>query len=145
MKVDESKTKIKKKNNITTEISTDTNELQKLINLSDFKPLQVKFKYTFIDNSEGRAVGPSDSFLEAIIYFDEKTMNKIWDIDKNADFPNPNYQRENFKFNWIEKEIISELEKSDSTKSPHPDFIFGTENGKCWYLNNKILFRKETT
>lgn len=138
----DSKTNIEKSKNITTEISTDINRLQKLIDLSNFKPEKVKFKYTFIDNSKGRVPGPSDSFLEAILYFDEETMNNIREIDKNTDFPNPNYRKEIFKFDWLDKEILDELEQSDSLKSSHPDFIFGTGNGKCWYLENKILFVK---
>jgi hypothetical protein len=140
----ESKTKTEKQDNITVEISTDINQLQNLIDLSKFKPEKVKFKYIFIDNSKGRVPGPSDSFLEAILYFDDKTMEKIWKIDQNADFPNPNYQKQNFKFDWLDQQILSELEKSDSLKNVHPDLIFGTSNGECWYLKNKILFKKET-
>lgn len=132
------------KKNITTEISTDINQLQKLINLSRFKPEKVKFKYTFIDNSKGRVPGPSDSYLEAVLYFDDKTMEKIWKTDINIDFPIPNYQKQDFKFDWFDKLAISELEKSDSLKNVHPDLIFGTNNGKCWYLKDKVLFLKET-
>lgn len=139
-----SKTEIVKINNKTTEISTDVIQLQKLINLSEFKPEKVKFKYTFIDNSQGRVPGPSDSYLEAVLYFDEKTMEKIWGIDKNADFPNSNYQKQNFKFDWLDKETIFELKNSDSIKNGHPDLIFGTNSGKCWYLKNKILLSENT-
>lgn len=140
----EVKTTNKTQSNITIEISTDKNKLKKLINLSDFNPQEVKFKYTFMDNSKGRIAGPSNSFLEAVLYFDDKTMEKIWKIDKNTDFPIPDYRKRDFKFDWLDKEIILELERSDSLKNPHPDFIFGTENGKCWYLKNKILFIKQT-
>lgn len=69
-------------------------------------------------------------------------MNNIWEIDKNADFLNPNYRKEIFKFDWLDKEILEELDQSNSLRSSHPDFIFGTGNGKCWYLENKILFVK---
>lgn len=140
----QSTTETEKKDNVTTQISTDSEQLQKLIDLSEFKPEKIKFKYKFIDNSKGRVPGPSDYSLEAILYFDDETMEKIWKIDKNADFPNPNYQKQDFKFNWLDKQTISELEKSDGLKNAHPDLIFGTNNGKCWYLKNKILFRKET-
>ena len=83
---DNSNTKIEKKNNITTETSTEINRLQKLLDFSKFKPKNVKFKYVFIDNSGGRLPAPSDSFLEAVLYFDEKTMEEIWKIDKDTDF-----------------------------------------------------------
>jgi len=135
---------IAKNNNYTTEISTDVNQLQKLINVSEFKPEKVRFKHILIDNSKGRISGPSDSYLEAILYFDAETMEKIWDIDKRTDFPNPNYQKQNFHFDWLDNGTLSELEKSDSLRNAHPDLIFGTDNGKCWYLKNKILFTKET-
>lgn len=130
------------KSNTNTEVSTDINSLQKLINLSKFRPEKVKFKYIFINNSEGRIPGPSDSFLEAVICFDEQTMKKIWDLDKNADFAHPDYQKQDFEFDWLDEKIINELKQSDSLKAAHPDFIFDTYNGKCWYLKNKILFIK---
>lgn len=130
------------KSNTNTEVSTDINSLQKLINLSKFRPEKVKFKYVFIDNSGERISGPSDSFLEAVIYFDEQTMKKIWDLDKNADFAHPDYQKQDFEFDWLDEKIINELKQSDGMKAAHPDFIFDTENGKCWYLKNKILFIK---
>lgn len=88
----------KVKSNINTEVSTDINSLQKLINLSKFRPEKVKFKYVFIDNSGERISGPSDSFLEAVIYFDEQTMKRIWDLDKNTDFVFPNYTKKDFEF-----------------------------------------------
>ncbi|MGG5208614.1 hypothetical protein ACQWU4_06670 [Chryseobacterium sp. MIQD13] len=140
----ESEPKTEKKNNITTEISTDIGQLQKLIDLSKFRPKKVKFKYTFIDNSNGRVPGPSDSFLEAILYFDDKTMEKIQEMSQNAEAPAPNYQKKAFKFDWLDKQVLSELENSDSLKNLHRDLIFGTNNGECWYLKNKILFKKET-
>ncbi|MBB6372476.1 hypothetical protein [Chryseobacterium shigense] len=139
----EPKVKTEKKKNITTEISTDINQLEKLINLSEFRPEKVKFKYTFIDNSGGRVPGPSDSFLEALLYFDDKTMEKIRETDQNASLPVSNYQKHHFTFSWLDKETLSELEQSDSLKSIHPDLIFGTNNGGCLYLKNKILLIKE--
>ncbi|KMQ62379.1 hypothetical protein ACM40_08770 [Chryseobacterium sp. BLS98] len=140
----ESKPKTEKQDNITTEISTDISQLQKLIDFSKFRPEKVKFKYTFIDNSNGRVPGPSDSFLEAILYFDDKTMEKIQEISQNEEASNLNYQKKAFKFDWLEKQVLSELESSDSLKNIHPDLIFGTNNGECWYLKNKILLKKET-
>lgn len=132
-----------KKENVTAEISTDVNQLQKLIDLSEFKPENVKFKYIFIDNSKGRVPGPSDSYLEAVLYFDDKMMERILKIDKNVDFPNPNYQKNDFKFEWLDKQTLSELEKADSLKNIRPDVIFRTNNGVCLYLKNKILLIKE--
>jgi|GEM_PF-2518786 len=132
---------IKQNENIKTEISTDIDKLKRMMNVTDYDyPLQkVKFKYTFFDNSQGRISSPSDLFLEVVLYFDDEAMTKIKEIDKNADFPKPEFQKKEFKFDWLDNETLSEFEKSDN-QSAHPDFIFGKSTGKCWYLKNKILY-----
>ncbi|MFZ4931362.1 hypothetical protein [Chryseobacterium sp. Mn2064] len=128
--------------NITTQNSTDIHILGNIIDLSKFRPEKVQFQYRFIDNSGGRTPGPSDSYLEAVLYFDEKTMDKIWEIDQTIDFNRSDYSKEDFNFTWLKEPISSELKASDTLKSGHPDLVFGTANGKCWYLKNKILFIK---
>lgn len=134
---------IQKNENITSVISTDLNKLGKIIDLTKFKPLNVKYKYVFIDNSNGRIAGPSDTDLEAVLYFDNKTMKKIKDIDLAADFPEQNFEKKEFKFDWLDEKIVTELENSEK-KSAHLDFLFGTNNGKLWYLKDKILMKLTT-
>lgn len=61
--------------------STDTAKLSQLIDITTYKPTHAKFKYTFINNSgqnERLSVpGPSDSYLEAALYFDSITYKQI--------------------------------------------------------------------
>ena len=134
--------------NIRIIISTDINKLGKLLNFKTYKPIKIKFKYTYFDytgqNKRITVPGPSDYSLEALLYFDSLTFNRLKDVDRHADYPSPNYTRNEFKFDWLDKVILDELEKSDKNYHGHPDFFFGTINGKSWYLEKKILIKKWT-
>ncbi len=70
-----------KKGNFSTTISTDTSKLTNIIDIKVFKPTHVKFKYTFIGKSgqdERISVpGPSDNYLQAILYFDTTTFKNL--------------------------------------------------------------------
>jgi hypothetical protein len=66
---------------------------------------------------------------------------KFIDFDRNADYPSPNYVLNDFKFEWLDFETEKELENSNKNYHGHPDFFFGTKNGKCWYLHNEILIK----
>lgn len=137
-----------KNGNITTTISTDIEKLGQLLNFKTYKPTKVKFKYTFIDNTGQNkrlsVPGPSDYSLQALLYFDSLTFEKFIDYDRNADYPSPNYNREEFKFDWLDKEILNELNNSKENYHGHPNFFFGTTNAKAWYLDKKILISKWT-
>jgi len=134
--------------NVTTTISTDIDKLAKLLDFKTYKPTKVKFKYVFIDNSGQNkrmsVPGPSDYSLQALMYFDSLTFEKFYDFDRHADYSSPNYTKEEFKFDWLDKEILTELEDSNPYYHGHPDFFFGTTNGKSWYLDKKILIQKWT-
>ncbi len=134
--------------NITTTISNDINKLTKLLTFKTYKPTKVMFKLVSIDNSgqnERISVpGPSDYSLQALLYFDSLTFKKIRDLDKEIDYNSPKYTKEEFKFDWLDKEILTELENSHPNYHGHPDFLFGTRNGKSWYLDKKILIQKMT-
>jgi hypothetical protein len=54
------------------------------------------------------------------------------------------YNKAEFQFDWLEKYLLTALEHSDDDYHGHPDFFFGTTNGKCWHLNKKILISKST-
>ena len=135
---------IKNGNSIIT-YSTDIKKLGKLINLKNYKPTRVKFKYFTIDNSSQNSrvsvPGPSDYSLEVLMYFDSITFKKFYAFDKTADYSSPNYDVEEFKFDWLDKETLLELENSDKNYHGHPDFFFETNNGQSWYLENKILLK----
>jgi hypothetical protein len=130
------------KANVSTTISTDTAKLATLINLKEFKPTHVKFKYVFIDNSgknERLTVpSPSDSHLEAVLYFDEATFNKMRIKYFNTDYVSPAFDKNSFNFEWLDKDVKDELLKDDTGYHGDPDYVFG---GACklWLLNDKLL------
>lgn len=132
--------------NKTETISTDTAKLSKLINLSTFKPMQVKFKYTHYDNSgknERLGVpGPSDGFLEAVLYFDSATFMALKRNYNNIDYKTPDYDKEDFNFTWLDKEVKQELAAAGSGYHGQPDYFFTTgQSGKLWLLHNKVLLK----
>lgn len=144
-KDDETKTK----GNISTTISTDTTKLARLINLRTYKPTHAKFKYTFIDNSgqnERLTVpGPSDNFLQAILYFDTTTFKELRTKYFMADYPLPNFDKQTFNFEWLDNDTKDELLKSDTSYHGHPDYFLGLgQSGKLWLLDNKLLLINST-
>lgn len=130
--------------NISTTISTDKSKLARVLNFNTYTPNQVKFKYIFIDNSgKGErfpAPGPSDSELEAVLYYDSLTFQKILDLYKDTLFISPNYSSLQFDFDWLDENISGELLKSSKDYRGHPDIFLGTGNsGQLWFLDKKIL------
>ena len=129
--------------NINTTISTDIGKLGRLLDFTIYKPTKVKFKYIYADNSgESQRLtvpGPSDYYLQALLYFDSLTFAKFRDFDKNADYPSPDYNRQTFMFEWLDEEVKNELSQTDTNYHGHPDFFFKTTNSKLWYLDKKIL------
>jgi hypothetical protein len=142
------KDSVVKNGNVTTTISTDINKLGQLLDFKTYKPTKVKFKYTFIDNSgQNQRVsvpGPSDYSLQAILYFDSLTFEKFLEYDRKANYPSPNCNKDEFKFDWLDKGIIEELNNSKENYHGHPNFFFGPTNSKAWYLDRKILISKWT-
>jgi hypothetical protein len=138
-----------KEGNKSTTLSTDTAKLSKLIDITTFKPTQAKFKYTFIDNSgqnERLSVpGPSDSYLEAVLYFDTATFRQLKTKYFNVDYPSPEYDRNRFNFEWLDTDVRNELLQTDTTYHGHPDYFLGLGvKGKLWFLSNKVLLTKTT-
>ena len=134
--------------NVTTVFSTDIDRLGKLLNFKTYRPVKVRFKHVFRDNSgQNRRLtvpGPSDYSLQALLYFDSLTFEQFLEFDRHADYPSPDYNRTDFAFNWLDKEILTEPENSDKDYRGHPDFFFGTADGKLWYLDGKILLVNST-
>jgi hypothetical protein len=128
-------------------ISTDTAKLASLINIAIFKPANVKFKYLFFDNSgQNQRIsvpGPSDSYLEAILYFDSATFTQLKGRYFMADYPLQQSGRQDFNFEWLDNDVKNELLNCDTNYHGHPDLFFGGSN-KLWLLNNKLLLRRST-
>jgi hypothetical protein len=138
-----------KTGNIYTTISTDTSKLSKIIDINIFKPTKAKFKYIFIDNSGQNerlpVPGPSDNYLEAVLYFDTVTFKTLKTKYFSENYHSPNLDKRNFNFEWLDKDIKIELMKSDANYQGHPDFFLGLgQLGKLWLLENKLLLTKST-
>jgi len=125
--------------------SSDINKLGKLINLKNFRPEKIMYHHMYIEtiNGTGSEAEPKDDYLQAVLYFDSTTFQKMLEVSKNADYSLPNYSRGQFEFPWLERALFSELENSDSDYHGHPDLFFDTQDGKIWFLDQKILFYRE--
>lgn len=138
-----------KAGNISITISADSSKLSRIINIHSYRPTQVKFKYSFIDNSGNNdrlsVPGPLDNYLEAVMYFDTITFKALKAKYFEADYPSPNFDKLSFNFDWLDNDTKNELMKSDTNYQGHPDFFFGLgHSGKLWLLNNKLLLIKTT-
>ena len=138
-----------KDGNKSTTLSTDTSILSKIIDISTSKPIHAKFKYTFIDNLGGNerisVPGPSDSYLQAVLYFDTTTFNQVKKRYFNMDYLSPKYDRQEFNFDWLDTDIRKELLESDTSYHGHPDYFLGLgAQGRLWLLDNKVLLTKST-
>ena len=88
--------------------------------------------------------GPSDSYLHAVLYFDSVTFNQLKAMYFNADYVSPDYNKQEFNFDWLDQEVKEELLNSDADYHGHPDYFLGSGvNGKLWLLKNKLLLKKE--
>jgi hypothetical protein len=128
--------------------SRDTARLSKLIDLRTYKPTATEFHYTYIDNSGDGFLstpGPSDSYLQAILYFDSATYNRLRKVCNDPPVDSLTYapyQREDFIFPWVSPDVLDELLKSDSSYHNYTCAPF--HNCRLWLLNNKVLLRKES-
>lgn len=129
--------------------STSVEKLGEIIDLSKYKPTKVKFKYVYCDNSgtENRSIpGPSDHYLNALMYFDEATFKNL-QMFKQVDthiWPIPDFKKEDFDFDWLDEEIKTELMKSDTAYHGDHDRYFNS-NGKLWMMENKLLLLKRSS
>jgi hypothetical protein len=138
-----------KDGNKSTTLSSDTSKLSKIIDLTTFKPTHVKFKYVFIDNSGQNkrlsVPGPSDSYLQAVLYFDPATYRNFKTKYFYADYVAPNYDKQDFNFEWLDPDTRRELLQFDTSYHGHPDFFLGLGvKGKLWFLKDKVLLTKTT-
>jgi hypothetical protein len=125
-------------------IIQDSSKLANYINLSIYKPMQVYFQYKIINASSNRDLisGPSDSILEAVIYFDSITMQEI----KNKSIESKeNIQKNSYQFNWLSEELNLEINKSD-IKEYQPNIFVKSPllNGGYIILNKCIILKLYT-
>lgn len=134
--------------NIYTTHSRDTARLAKLIDLRTYKPTATEFHYIYIDNSgDGflSTAGPSDSYLQAVLYFDSATYSRLLKVchDPPSDsLTTDRYQRDDFIFPWLAPAVLQELLESDSSYHNYTCAPF--HHTTLWLLDKKVLLRKES-
>lgn len=130
-------------------VSTDIAELGKLLNLKTFPPEKVQFRNTVRDNSGGddplAIPGPSDSYLEAILYYNPETFRKLQAALDSSQSASAEYQEKDFEFDWLSQEIKEELSQSDTSYHGHDDPFFSrNSNSRLWLLKGKLLLYSYT-
>ena len=104
--------------------STDISELGKYINLEGHKPLQVKWSYGKLGNqSDSRTPGPNDYRLEAMLQFDEETIEELKEKYKLLSVSVRELRKEQFRFEWLDKKSLNKLSSSKSLFYYHPNFF----------------------
>jgi hypothetical protein len=128
--------------------SSKISELEKLINLEQFRPEKVNFRYIFIDstgqNDPNYLPGLSKyNSLQAVLYFDSVTFSKMMAQAVLMDYAFATHKKQTFNFEFLNEQVSKELKKSDEeTYHGHPDLFFGSNGGKLWILDRKILLSK---
>lgn len=135
-----------KEGNQLTTFSGDTALLARYLDLSRFRPRQVRFQRVLIDNSgtgERLSVpGPSDAWLEAALWFDSSTVRALRTAYKSIDYPDPGLQPGQFRFDWLDSATLRQLDASDTTYHGHPDVFFSQRPGaRLWITGNIVLLR----
>lgn len=125
--------------------SSDISKLGKLINLEKFRPKKITYHHTYIETVNGNdsETEPKDDYLQAVLYFDPMTFKKMLELSKYEDYSKPHYPKSQFSFPWLSRELSSELENADPAYHGHPDLFFDTEDGRLWFLDQKVLFYRE--
>ena len=137
-------TKTTTEGNVTTTTSTDPEKLSRWIDIREYRPRKVKFKHIVADNSaKAKSLsvpGPSSQVLEAILYFDTETFERLKKAYFQIDYPPVDFKRDLFYFDWLDKDVKEELLASDKNYHGHPDYFFaGRNNSVLWFLKNKVL------
>lgn len=111
-------------------ISSDIDELGKLLDFKTYRPTKVQFRCvrkTASNENKER----SDYSLQAVLYFDSLTMEKMFDFDRHADYLSPDYKKESFMFNWLDINVLKEMENSSPNYHGHPDFFLELQVANC--------------
>lgn len=128
--------------------STNLDTLGKILDLSVYKPISATYNYTYIENNAERVVlvpGPSDSQFEAYLRFDSVTMRNLRSAYFNVDYASPALSPDRFKFSWLDEDVLTKLNSSDTSYHGHPD-IFFCRSTSCnlWMLPDGVLLCRST-
>jgi hypothetical protein len=96
----------------------NTDSLQKIIDLSIFKPDSVAYVYKVMGDADNdsRVPGPKDYDLEAVLFYNDSTINILKGISsiKNIKELQPGVER-NYQFYWMDKKIIEQVSSLKNT------------------------------
>lgn len=105
-------------------ISTDIDELKKFINLDHYQPKEVKWSYEKMGiQSDNRVPGPDDYKLEAILVFDSATVKDLKNNYSLLSVSIPMLHKDRFRFIWLDKKNLNELNNNNSMSIYHPSFF----------------------
>lgn len=125
--------------------SKDITKLEKQLNLKPAQPDSVQYKLTINNNSFGTVPGPSDYYLEAVLYYNDSIFKRIKEEYNNVDYNAPGFKKEAFNFKWLPENIKNELNTSPENYSGHPDLFFNRNRiTRLWLLKNKVLILSYT-
>ena len=126
--------------------STDPTKLGQVINLKEYKPTKVKFKYVALDSSnDGRTSvpGPSDYRVEAVLYFDSLTFDKLLRKYSFSGIMPPKHERVYFTFEWLDNNIKNEINLAKKDYFGVTGFSFDSSgNSSIMFLDKKLLLIK---
>lgn len=93
-----------------------------------------------LENDRISVPGPSDSYLEALLYFDSSTYSKL--LQQRRKYPESNsiLSKNIFNFDWLKEDIKKELNSTgvDSISYKSGISVFDSEE---IFLKNKILLK----
>lgn len=134
-----------KDNKTETVTSKDIAKLKKHLNLKPAQPDSVQYKLTINNNSFGTVPGPSDYYLEAVLYYNDSIFKRIKEEYHNVDYNAPGFKKETFDFKWLPESIKNELNTSPENYSGHPDLFYNrNRNTQLWLLKDKVLILSYT-
>jgi len=123
-------------------VSHNKEILKQIIDIKTYKPKKISFKYNTIDYSVERgtiSIGNNKFYLEALLYFNTETFDKIKNILKNKDTYQFNTPKDEFNFDWLPKEIKNELLNTNHYKIYNYKLFQKKANQKFLLLNHKVL------
>jgi len=131
-------TEEEKKSN--THISHDFDTLSRLINLTNYKPKIVSWTIKKAGIANERSPGPTDLNLQAILTFDDTTINRLKSNYKLLSISyNPRHVN-HFKFDWLPKDYTL-INDTSLDVTCLPDFFIKGQyfNGSFITNNNDVL------
>lgn len=124
-------------------ISTDIDALKTIINLHNYQPQHVEWKYWTLGNQSNERMsvpGPTDYALEAKLVFDSETIERIKKDYLSLSTQAKTLSKDSFRFDWITKTDSEQIENSNLVV--YDAFLFHKDaliNGKFIILDEQSI------